>query len=151
MYRIPPPPTYWLTLLAGPGPLHENEVAAFSRSPLGRANTFSFPSLLVTPRISLNVPPCSPSFLALDFTRLLSPIKRLACTPQACLWTGPLLGFFLGPSRSVRLRYPNLTLARPFVAFSRTALSAVADNLFLGVFLTLYCHFDFLFCLFIFF
>ena len=39
-------------VLAGPGPLHENAVPAVSRSPLGRANTFSFPSLLACPYIS---------------------------------------------------------------------------------------------------
>ena len=36
--------------LAGPGPLHEIAVSAFSRSPLGRENTFSFLFLLLTPR-----------------------------------------------------------------------------------------------------
>ena len=60
---IPPlPPDYWHTsfiFLAGPGPLHEIAVSAFSRSPLGRANTFSFLFLLLTPRKSLK---CCSSF-----------------------------------------------------------------------------------------
>ena len=48
--------------LAGPGNLHEIAVSAFSRSPSGRANTFSF----LTPRISVSAPH-SPQFLALVF------------------------------------------------------------------------------------
>ena len=43
----------YLFFLAGPCPLHEIAVSAFSRSPLGRANTFSFLFLLLTPRKSL--------------------------------------------------------------------------------------------------
>ena len=41
----PPPPDCWYIsffFLADPGPLHEIAVSAFSRSPLGRENTFSF-------------------------------------------------------------------------------------------------------------
>ena len=40
---IPPPPDYLHTpffFLAGPGPLHDNEVSSFLRSPLRRANSF---------------------------------------------------------------------------------------------------------------
>ena len=41
-------------LLAGPGPLHEIAASGFSRSPLGRADTFSFQSLPPAPRIPLS-------------------------------------------------------------------------------------------------
>ena len=61
---------YWYTsffFLADPGPLHEIAISAFSRSPLGRANTFSLWSLLLTHRVSLSVPPRSPCFLVLTF------------------------------------------------------------------------------------
>ena len=58
VHLLPPPPNYWYTsflFLAGPGPLYEPTVSAFSRSPYGRANTFYFPSLLLTPSISPRV------------------------------------------------------------------------------------------------
>ena len=58
-------PLVYLFFLAGPGRLREIAVSAFSRSPLGRANTFSFLSLRSIPRISLNVLPIPPCFLAL--------------------------------------------------------------------------------------
>ena len=64
------PPHEWYTSVffpAGPGPLHEIAVSAFSRSPLGRANTFSFLFLLLTPWKSPSVPPLSRRFLALTF------------------------------------------------------------------------------------
>ena len=44
----------------GPGPLHEIAFSAFSRSPLGRANIFSFQYLPSTPRIYLRASPISP-------------------------------------------------------------------------------------------
>ena len=68
------PLDYWFTsffFLAGPDPLHEIVVSAFSRRPLGRANTFSFLCLLVTPVNLLRVPPPSPCFLALAFPLVL--------------------------------------------------------------------------------
>ena len=46
--HLPPPINYWHTyffFLTGPGPLHEIAGSAFSRSPLGRANTLSFQPL----------------------------------------------------------------------------------------------------------
>ena len=39
---------------------------------------------------------------------------------------------------------PHLIAARPFATSSHTALSAMADNLFFGMFLTSYRHFNFL-------
>ena len=60
-----PPPDYWCTSFfwSGPGTPHEIVFSAFSRGPLGRANTFSFLFLLLTPRIPL--PSHSPYFLVL--------------------------------------------------------------------------------------
>ena len=60
-------PTTVFFSLVGPGPLHEIAVSAFSRSPLGRANTFSFQYLPSTPRISPSDYPLSPYFVALAF------------------------------------------------------------------------------------
>ena len=68
MHPRPATPDYWcvsLFFLVGPGPVHEIAVSAFSRSPLGRANTFSFQYLSSTPCISPSASPLSPSLLAL--------------------------------------------------------------------------------------
>ena len=43
----------------------------------------------------------------------------------------------------------HLIPARPCVTFSHTALSAMAGTLFFGMFLTFYCHFNFLTSLFV--
>ena len=51
---LPPPPDYWyisFVFLVVPGPLHEIAASAFSRSPLGRADTFTFQYIPSTPRI----------------------------------------------------------------------------------------------------
>ena len=69
---------------------------AFSRSPLGRANTLAFLSLLLNPRISLKVLVsftlfCSAS-LALDSILSFASVLYL---PQTCLWTVSLLEFLL--------------------------------------------------------
>ena len=74
VHPCPPPPDYWCIsffFLVGPGPLHEIAVSAFSRSPLGRADTFLFQYLASTPRISPSAYPLSPYFLALTFPFLL--------------------------------------------------------------------------------
>ena len=86
---FPPPPDYWHTsfvCLAGPGPLHEIAVSAFSRSPLGREHTSSFLFLQLTPRKSLE---CSSSFTLLHSASLslISIFSFLSCTPQTSLWT----------------------------------------------------------------
>ena len=62
--------------------------------PLGRANTFSFLFLLLTPRKSLSVPPPSPCFLALASPYFYPTVS--------------LLGFLLYPPIFSRLRYPTL-------------------------------------------
>ena len=88
VHLLPPPLEYWYTsfsFLAGPGPIHEIAVSAFSRSPLGRAHTFSFLLLPVTPHKSLSAPPPLPRFLALAFSLFLSCILLLSCTPQTFL------------------------------------------------------------------
>ena len=108
----PPPPDYWPTsffFLAGPGPLHEIAVSAFLRSPLGRANSFSFLFLLLIPRKSLSVSPLSPCFLALAFPLFLYFLLLLSCTPQTSLWTVYLLGFLLQPCVLSRLCYPTVS------------------------------------------
>ena len=60
-------PVYYFPFLAGPGPLPEIAVSAFSRSPSCRANTFYSYLLFHPPRIFLSVPPLPPYFLALVF------------------------------------------------------------------------------------
>ena len=113
LHLLLPPLDYWYTsffFLAGPGPLHEIAVSAFSRSPLGRANNYSILLLLLTPAKSLSVPPLSPCFLELAFPLFLSFFLLLSCTPQTFLWTVSLLGFLLEVYISIRsrLRYPTL-------------------------------------------
>ena len=94
-------------LLVGPGPLHKIAVSAFSRSPSGRADTFSFQYLPQPPHVSK----CFSFFtLFLSASLSLSSIVHFAsvsCTRQISLWTVPLLGF-LNPSIFSRLRYPIL-------------------------------------------
>ena len=80
----------------------------FSRSPLGCVNTFSFLSLLLTPRISLSVSPISPYLLTPAFPLFLPLYLHVSCIPHTYLMTAPLLGFLLYPSILPRLRYPIL-------------------------------------------
>ena len=89
--RLHPPPGYWYTsfffMQAGPGSLHELAVSAFSRSPLGRANTLSFliPSLnppCVYLKCSSHISPC---FSALAFPFFLSFLLLLSCTSQTSM------------------------------------------------------------------
>ena len=131
MHLFPPPPGYWYTaffFLACPSHLHESTASAFTRSPLGLANTFSFIFLASIPRISPSVFLILPCFVALAFPFFLSFLLILPCTTQTSRRTSPLLGFPLYPSILSQLRYP--TLWRPFVTFSHTALSTMAGNLF---------------------
>ena len=80
-----------------------------TRTPMGRATTFSFlSSLLLTPCVCLSGPHLSPYFLALFFPFFLPFLLLLSCTPQTYLWTISLLGFLLYPSIFSRLRYPIL-------------------------------------------
>ena len=118
--------------LAGPGPLHEIAVSAFLRSPLGRANTFSFLFLFLTLRQSLkwNISSLSPWILALafpliyifSFTSVLHPANFSMDSISS--WFAPI--FF----RTFSTTLSHLTPARPFVTFSHTALSPMPGNLF---------------------
>ena len=82
-YFLPPPDYCFISFffLVGPGPLHEIAVSAFSRSPLGRADTFSYQHLPSTPRIYLKCFSSFPFFLSaslspssiLSFTTVLYP------------------------------------------------------------------------------
>ena len=75
VHRLPPPPDYRyasLFFLAGPVPIHEIAVSAFSSSPLGRVNTSSFQCLLLSSSIAPNVLPLPPSYLPLAFPFFLS-------------------------------------------------------------------------------
>ena len=72
VHLLPPPSGYyWYTsffFLAGPRPLHKNAVVAvFSQNPSDRADTFSFVSPLLSPRVSLSV-----SLLSLFYQLCLS-------------------------------------------------------------------------------
>ena len=121
MHPRPPPPDYWYIsffFLVGPDPLHEIAVTAFSRSPLGCADTFSFQYLPSTPRISQSIYPLSPRFLAVAFPFLLSLLLLLSCTRQTPLWTVPLLGL-VNSFIFARLRYPIL-LQLALLLFSPT-------------------------------
>ena len=73
--------------LAGPGPLPETAVSTFSRIPMGRANTFSFLFLLLTPRISLEVFLLFHLFLSLACPFFPPFLLLLYITPQTSLWT----------------------------------------------------------------
>ena len=145
MHLLPPPLDYWFTsffFLAGPGPLHEIVVSAFSRSRLGRANTFQFLFLLLTPRKSLK---CFSSFILffsaslslnsiLYFTSVLYPANFSMDSISS--WFPPISFHTF----STTLSHP--IPARPSVTFSHTARPPMAGSLFSGMFLTLYRHFS---------
>ena len=127
--------------LAGPGPPHGIEVSAFSRNSSGRCQYISTRlSPRLTRRISLKRPSVSPHFLALVFPLFLSFLLRLpcACTCQTSRRTTYLLGFLLSSSILSRLPYPILCCD-----FFSQVSSTMASNLFSGMFLTFYCHFNF--------
>ena len=77
-------------------------VSALSRSPLGRANTFSFLSDTLAPRLSASVPPLSPCLLTLAFPLLLSFLLLVSLVPRKllhgqclCLVSSYILPYFL--------------------------------------------------------
>lgn len=101
--HILPPPCHWrcalFVFVTGPGPSCEVAVSMFSRSPLGRANTFSFLSLsLNTPKYHILVL-AGPLFL---FLRLL-----LSCTPIVSMGIVYYCVFILYPSVISRLHSPT--------------------------------------------
>ena len=112
MHLLPPPPGYYTPLFFWQVQViyqvHEVAVLAFSRSPLGRANTFSFIILLSTPRRARSVSPIPPCFLALAFPFFLSP---LVSTSDVYLPNFPFdinsSWFPLYPSILSQLHYPT--------------------------------------------
>ena len=73
---------------------------------LGRANTFSFLFLLLTPRKSLSVPPLSPCFLTLAFPLcLILSFTSVLCPPNLSMYLF-LVSSCILPYFS-RLRYPT--------------------------------------------
>ena len=152
---VPPPSDYWYTpffFLASPGPLHENAVSAFSRSPLDRANTFSFLSVILAPRTSLNVLRTSRCLLALASLSLSCIISFASVLYLANLSimdsTSSLVTSWLRPYFFDYAITPYSS--SPFFAALTSNPSAIAGNLFFGMFPTLYCHFNFLMSLLIF-
>ena len=143
------PTTGMSLLLVGPGPLHDIAVSAFSRSPLGRADTFLFQFLLSTPRISLSDSPLSLFFLVLAF-----PFYYLfyICLVPAKLryrqYQVPLLGSPLHPSIFLDYVIPSYS-SSPYCHFLSYSIINNGCHLFSGVFFTLYFHFNFLTSLFV--
>ena len=130
------PPTTFIRLLCGRS---RSSVSAFSRNPLGRADTFAFLSLQLAPRVPVNFLRLqSRSFFALASLSLTATLSfLLSCTPQTWLWTVSLLDFLLGPPIFFPTTLSHLIPARLFfVAFSHVTLSAIADTLFFGMFLS---------------
>ena len=146
VHLCPPPLSYWYAsflFLAGPGHLNEIAVSAFSRSPLGDANAFSFLALRLIPRISLE--------RFSDFTLFLSAsLSLLSIRPSTSALHLPnfstdITSSWLPPAAFIlsRLRYPTL-FQLALLLLSSTDLSTTAGNLFFCMFLTFYRHFNFL-------
>ena len=120
---LPPPPGYWYTtcfLPAGPGPLHKTAASAFSRSPLGRANTF-----FCFPIPWFNPPHSSKCFS--DCTLFLTAILFLLLYPFFCFClVSPklLCGHHIFPVSSY-LRPCSLNYAIPPYSGSSLLLSPV--------------------------
>ena len=149
-----PPLGHWYTsffFLAGPGPPHEIAVSAFSRRVIGPCSyVFIDIPFLITPCVSPSHSRVSPYLLALALPRLLSFLLRLSCIPETSLRTSCLLGFLLTLFHSFSTTPPHLTPARPSVTLlPYSSMSYIAGNLFFGMPLTLYCHFNFLTALFV--
>ena len=126
--------------LAGPGPLHENEYSAFSRSPLSRANTLPFLPRISTSRKPRNVLP-KVRFLVLVFPFLLPAIVLLSSTHHTSLRTA-YLGLFLGPSTLHRLRYLTVfqLVLCYFVQYSPISYCHIC--LACSLLHIVYCHFN---------
>ena len=123
----PPPLDYWYIsffFLVGPGPLHEIAVSAFSCSPLGRANTFSFHICLQPPYISTKCFSSFTVFLSANFafSSVLS-FASVLYPPKFSTWTVHL-GLLNPKSFHIfSTTLSHLISARPFVTSSRTTLS----------------------------
>ena len=112
MHLLPPLPDYWYTsffFLAVTGHLHETAVSAFSRSLLGGANTFLFPSLRLIPRKPKGFSDFTLFLSAsLPLLSILSSTVLLRCTSQTSLRTSSLLGLLIYHSILSQLRFPTL-------------------------------------------
>ena len=136
---------YPFLFLVGPGPQHEIAVKLFRVVHWALQKWFNS-NLPSTPRITLSVSPLSPYFLTLYFPFLPSFFLPLSCTRQTSVWTVPFLGL-LNPSILFRLRYDilfhlALLIFSPIQPYQLPGY--MAGNLFSGIPLTVYCHFDFL-------
>ena len=141
-----PPLDYWYTyffLLAGPGPLHDTAVSAYSRS-----CTYGFIAIssLNPPYISM----CCSSF-TLFLSANLSLISILLCSsvlcaPQTSPWTLTLLGFLLYTYILPHfLAYAIPSYSSPlFPCFLPCSPISHGWQPFIGVLLTSDCHFHFL-------
>ena len=105
LYFLLPLPATGILASFCPGHLREFAVSAISRSPLGRANTFSLVSLRSIPHVSPSVSSISPCFLAPAFPFFLSFLLFLPSTSQTFLRTSSLLGSFQYHSKF--LNYTN--------------------------------------------
>ena len=131
VYLLPPTPDYWYTFffLAGPHPLHETAVSAFSRSPLGHVNTFyckcSSPCTLFFNATTVAFP------FFISFLYFCLPPQNFSMDSM----------FPPTSSHTFSTTLSHLSPARHFVPFPHTALLAMAGNLFLGKFLAIYRYF----------
>ena len=110
---------------------------------------FSFLFLPSIPCISPSaflIPPC---FVALAFPFFLSLLLLLPCTFQTSRRTSPFLGFPLHPSILFNYAIPHFSSSpfRYFLPYS--SINYYCWQPLFGLFLTLYCHFNFLVYLFV--
>ena len=150
--RLLPPPGYWSTsfLLSNRSPTRKLQFQRFREVHWDVQNTFSFISVRFIPRIFFRVSPMSPWFLALAFPFFLSFLLPVSCTSQtslrtSSLWFHPiflpcLLCYAIPPYSSSPFCY--------FLQYSYS-MSTMAGNLFFGMFVTLFCHFNSLTSLFV--
>ena len=109
-------------------PTRNRSVSAFSRSPLGRACTFSFQYLPSTPCMSLRVASLSPYFLALVFPFLLFRIIYFAYVLYPPNFSIDSTASSWSPPKSFHIfsiTLSHLIPARPFVIFSYAVLSTI--------------------------
>ena len=115
-----PPPDYWYTscLLSGrSSPPTRIAVSAFSRSPLGRVDAFSFQPLVLTSRMSLIfLPPSSIRCNTINSLSLLfCPLFYLCPVPPTLLHGQGISCWLYAISfDTYRLRYPTLFQLSPF-------------------------------------
>ena len=139
------PATYWCTsasAVTGSSPVHEIAISALWRSSLGGANTCPPPYyILSAPRMSLE---CFSSFISFLSAGLshpsVLPSTAVLYPPNLSMgsvsfWFPPVMPFHTFSTTFSRLTH--------FLPFSHTVPSAMAGNLFLGLFFTPCCHFNY--------